>query len=216
MQKINVLLLTSKIAGLQPFPRLLSDSAVHYLGAMDIQKLWSGDSRELNPDVVLLFESSGKPNYHRLVPRAKAYFDPARLLVLGEGKGDDTVMKVVSLGGDGYMASSASSQHLLCAIKDCERGIIWAPRRVLSEMVRRLGPSRPPSLSSRALQKMITAREADVVDLLIRGLTNKDIAGALGVQEITIKVHISSLLRKLKFKNRCALVSSIVAGRLHN
>ena len=140
-------------------------------------------------------------------------FETAHVLVLGDKSRDDLVMKVLSLGGDGYMACPMAPQHLICAIKDAGQGVMWAPRRVLSEMVRRLSPARTEVLPDPTLQKLITPRESDIINLLIRGLTNKDIAASLGLQEITIKVNISRLLHKLQFKNRCALVSAVVAGR---
>lgn len=216
MRRISVLLLAAKNTNPQLFRGLGVDKIVRFMGAMSIQETLQNEPAGLDPDVVLLYDAGNNPNYNGLLPKIKSIFPSARVLVLGEKQRDEVVMKVISLGGDGYMVFPAPPLQLLCAIKDCEQGILWASRRVLSEMVRRATPAQPAALSNKTLQELITPRQAEVINLLIRGLSNKDIATALGVQEITVKVHISNLLKNLHFKNRCALVSSVVAGRLPN
>jgi len=61
--------------------------------------------------------------------------------------------------------------------------------------------------------KMLTKREAEVVQLVSQGLPNRAVAGELGVREGTVKIHLHNIYRKLRVPNRTGLILSSIAER---
>jgi DNA-binding NarL/FixJ family response regulator len=119
-------------------------------------------------------------------------------------------MEAISMGCVGYLAPPIQIGDLMEAIRLCNEGLIWAPRRVLSKLIHNLRAQRNDLDRFDKIQPKITPREEDVLRFLIKGWTNKEIAQALGVDEITVKVHISHLLKKLDLKNRCQIISHLI------
>jgi DNA-binding NarL/FixJ family response regulator len=87
---------------------------------------------------------------------------------------------------------------------------MWAPRRVLAKFVERA--ITPPSKS--ASRRRLSDRELQVLELLVAGRTNREIAGELGIEERTVKSHVSKLLRKAGVDNRIALSVYAVTNSL--
>jgi DNA-binding NarL/FixJ family response regulator len=94
------------------------------------------------------------------------------------------------------------------AIRTVLDGSVWAPRHILAILVERASATGkwPPSTSD----KQITVREKEVLELLVTGRSNKEIAFPLGIEERTVKAHVSHLLRKLGVSNRIMLSTQAV------
>jgi NarL family two-component system response regulator LiaR len=121
-----------------------------------------------------------------------------RILVLTSFAGDDKVFPAIKAGALGYLLKDSEPADLLQAIQQVHRGepslhpII--ARKVLREMQR---PSkRPPTPDP------LTDRELEVLRLVARGLSNRDIAERLVVTEATVRSHVSNTLGKLHLANR--------------
>ena len=86
------------------------------------------------------------------------------------------------------------------AIDMVRDGSVWAPRKVLSRLL-----DAPPGKKSPATPPAFTPRERQVLKLLREGQPNREIALALGIEEGTVKAHISRLMHKVGVNNRIAL-----------
>jgi DNA-binding NarL/FixJ family response regulator len=93
----------------------------------------------------------------------------------------------------------------------CE-GSVWVPRRVLSLLVERnnAAAGREPQPSRRGF----TNREKQVLELLVDGCSNREIAGPLGIEERTVKAHVAKLMRKVGVRNRIALSMHAITHEL--
>jgi DNA-binding NarL/FixJ family response regulator len=83
------------------------------------------------------------------------------------------------------------------------QGSIWAPRRVLSIFVDRA--TRPDRTTVVPAAAQFTARETEVLKLLVAARSNREIARTLGIEERTVKAHVAKLMRKVGVENRIAL-----------
>jgi DNA-binding NarL/FixJ family response regulator len=85
-------------------------------------------------------------------------------------------------------------------------GNLWFPRPIIAEYVRNTNLL----LDKRVRRDLsLTARETEVLELMIRRFSNKEIAGALGISERTVKYHVSNVLSKLRAENRRTLLTAL-------
>ncbi len=107
---------------------------------------------------------------------------------------DRLVIDAVEAGAAGYLLKETGPETLFEAIRAASRGEVRldpkAQKRLISEV-------RTPEM-----RESLTARETDTLRLLAKGLSNRDIAGELGIAEVTVKTHVSSILSKLNLQSR--------------
>ena len=125
-----------------------------------------------------------------------------RMLIASSHGDDETIVRCIEAGAKGYIDESCTIPGLLQAVHVVAEGSIWAPRRLLSMFIDRMLES---PLGTHSNRLMITVRERDVLQLLVGGFSNREIARQLGIEERTVKAHVAKLLRKVGVPNRIAL-----------
>jgi DNA-binding NarL/FixJ family response regulator len=126
-----------------------------------------------------------------------------RILVTGSHGDDETILRSLSVGAKGYMDKAAPAADFLQAVHILAQGSIWAPRRLLSQVIERVLQS--PAGHFVAGKIEFTPREREVLELLVAGRSNREIAQSMGIEERTVKAHVAKLLRKVGVQNRIAL-----------
>lgn len=126
-----------------------------------------------------------------------------RLIVMGPEADDESILAAIGAGAKAYLEANATPEEVERAITIVSQGSIWAPRRLLSIFVDRVTqpaphPSIPPPIQ-------FTAREKEVLHLLVAARSNREIARTLGIEERTVKAHVAKLMRKVGVENRIAL-----------
>src|SRR6266849_1472084 len=147
-----------------------------------------------NLDLVLL------GNYHGqslldVMSCLKAPRPQLRIIVTGSGMDEQTILKAIAEGAKGYVDAAASPADFVQAIRIVSRGSVWVPRRVLSMFIERVSGAPRPVFS--ADQVAFTDREKEVLKMLVRGQSNKEIGAPLGIKERTVKAHVAKLMRKV-------------------
>jgi two-component system NarL family response regulator len=117
-------------------------------------------------------------------------FPDARILMLSTHAGEEEIYRSLQAGARGYIVKSAVREELLRAIREVHEG-----RRFLDPVV-------APLLAERLAQRSLTSRELEVLRMVVNGLGNKEIAAALKIAEVTVKLHVSHVLEKLNVKDR--------------
>lgn len=125
-----------------------------------------------------------------------------RQIVIGPEHDDELVLEAVTQGARAYLASSADPHTVRMAIDIVVSGSIWAPRRLLSRLIDRL--LGVPGAGTGVLAQL-TARERQVLDLILLARSNREIAHELGIEERTVKAHVGRLMRKTGAENRIEL-----------
>jgi DNA-binding NarL/FixJ family response regulator len=126
-----------------------------------------------------------------------------RLIVMGPNADDEVILQAITSGAKAYLEANATPEQVEQAIVIVSQGSIWAPRRVLSIFVDR---ATKPSRSAVAPAPVhFTARETEVLKLLVAARSNREIARTLGIEERTVKAHVAKLMRKVGVENRIAL-----------
>jgi DNA-binding NarL/FixJ family response regulator len=117
-------------------------------------------------------------------------FPDARILILSTHSGEEEIYRAMQAGARGYLVKSIIREELLRAVREVHGGGKYLDPIVASQ------------LAERRAHRSLSARELDVLRLVAKGFGNKDIAGALNIAEVTVKLHVSNVLGKLDVKDR--------------
>ena len=165
----------------------------------------AGDGQEavtraesLRPDVILMDLAMPRMDGIAAIRQITADQPAVRILVLTSFAGDDQVFPAIKAGALGYLLKDSEPEDLLAAIESVHRGQpSLSPaiaQKVLFEL--RQPSDRPPTPDP------LTDREVEVIRLVAKGLSNRDIAERLVVTEATVRAHVSNILSKLHLANR--------------
>ena len=133
-----------------------------------------------------------------------------RMVVIGPIGNDDTVMETIIAGARAYLDLGAGPRMVREALEVVISGSIWAPRKLLSKLIDRLLSGEEGSHSS--TRPHLTAREDQVLKLLLLARSNREIALELGIEERTVKAHVGKLMRKIGAENRIELSMRALHG----
>ena len=116
------------------------------------------------------------------------------IVILTTPDAEAEVLNAVEAGALGYLAKTSRKEELLEAIRRIAHGEAWLPPHLTRQLLTHLKP--------RPVPVVLTSREQDVLNLLARGWTNREIAGSLGIADITVRTHVSHVLGKLGVNSR--------------
>ena len=130
-----------------------------------------------------------------------------RMIVIGPVGNEDLVMNSIIAGARAYLDISANPETVRDAVEIVTQGSIWAPRRLLSKLIDRL-LNNPEPISAAADTAELTSRERQVMELILKARSNREIARQLGIEERTVRAHLARLMRKAGVDNRIKLSMS--------
>jgi two-component system NarL family response regulator len=131
-------------------------------------------------------------------------FPDARVIVLTTFDGDEDIYRSLQAGAQGYLLKDVFFNELEDAIRKVHGGSRWIPARVAERLAERMGSSD------------LTGREIEVLEQIVAGQSNRDIATRLNISEATVKSHINSILSKLGVKDRTqAATTALQRGLVH-
>lgn len=164
--------------------------------------------------VLMLEARSGGDGLQELITKLRRENPQLRIIVVGEGLDSLLIEQVIGAGAKGYLAETASESEIRMALEVVLDGSVWAPRKVLARLLEG-GSSTSSSApaSGDRIEKRMTAREREVLELLMDGRSNRAIAEALGIDEATVKAHLGRMLRKTGAHNRVELTLRAIEER---
>jgi DNA-binding NarL/FixJ family response regulator len=160
--------------------------------------------RAHRPDVVVMDLQMPVMGGLEAIEAIRAEWPGARIVVLTMYHGDEDIYRAVEAGAATYLLKEAILDDLARVVREVHNGSS------------RLPPDVQRILASRSTEEALTGREVEVLELIAQGLSNKDIASALGIAQETAKVHVKNILRKLCVTDRTAAVTTALKrGILH-
>jgi DNA-binding NarL/FixJ family response regulator len=166
------------------------ESGISVVGMASCGKEGLQMAEKLNPDVVLLDLRMTDMGGVEVIHALRAARHECRVLVLTNYQLDEDIFNAIEAGALGYLLKSASQEEVIDAI------------RVVSQGKRRIPSALAARLAERVGRSTLSSREQEVLELVVNGLTNKEIAHALGISDITARNHVISVLAKLDAKDR--------------
>jgi DNA-binding NarL/FixJ family response regulator len=132
-----------------------------------------------------------------------------RILVIGPQVAPPQIEAMIASGAKGYLAYECKVEEVRLAVDVVMDGSVWAPRKVLAILLEKADRER--TKIGHAVPRF-TARERQVLGLLVRGQSNREIAQGLQIDEGTVKAHLARLMRKARVDNRTALTMQALQG----
>ena len=151
-------------------------------------------AHEAKPDVILLDLIMPGMSGLDVLRELQKQVTASRVLVLTSSLDDHMVRQAIQAGAQGYLLKTSRSNDMLDAIRQTAQGISSLDPAVTRVLQQHLTGNDPLDL--------LTPREREVFDLLAHGMSNPQIAEKLVVSEATVRTHVTSVLDKLRLRDR--------------
>ncbi len=121
-----------------------------------------------------------------------------RVIILTSFETDEDIYRAVQAGAQGYLLKDAPQSDMIDAIRAVHAGKRYFPRHIAAR------------LAERMMRTNLTARELEVLNMLARGLTNKQIGRALDISDNTVRNHVNSIIEKLEVSDRTEAATTAI------
>lgn len=160
--------------------------------------------RQHKPDITLMDLRLPGISGVETIRRIRAESPKARFIVLTTYEGDEDIHQAMEAGASGYLVKGLPQETLVNAVRRVHAGGRFLPSPVSQ------------ALAERTPDANLSARERQVLALLAKGKTNKEIATDLGISEATVKCHVAVILMRLNVTDRTkAVVTALQRGLVH-
>ena len=160
--------------------------------------------RLVRPDVALMDLQLPRLSGADAISRIRGEFPGARFIVLTTFDGDEDIYRALQAGAKAYLLKGMTGEELLAAIRTVHSGKASIPASIAEK------------LAERVSGQQLTGRELNVLERIVAGRANKEIAVDLNISEATVKSHVNNLLGKLGVADRThAATVAIQRGLVH-
>jgi DNA-binding NarL/FixJ family response regulator len=163
-------------------------------------------ARRLGPDVVLMDVRMPDLDGIAATRELARAAPPVRVLILTTFEQDDYVFGALRAGASGFLVKRTRPEELIAAVHTIAAGDSLLSPSVTRRVIDRMAQQPTPDLADKARLDELTPREREVLELVARGLSNREIATALVVEESTIRSHVKRILMKLGLRDRVQIV----------
>jgi two-component system, NarL family, response regulator len=121
-----------------------------------------------------------------------------KVIVLTSFETDEDIYRAVQAGAQGYLLKDTSQQEMIEAITSVHGGKRYIPRHIAAR------------LADRMMRSSLTTREIEILEMLAKGLTNKEIGSALEISDNTVRNHVISIIEKLEVSDRTEAATAAI------
>lgn len=121
-----------------------------------------------------------------------------RVIVLTSFETDEDIYRAVQAGAHGYLLKDTPQQEMIDAITAVHAGKRYIPRHIAAR------------LADRMMRSSLTTREIEILEMLAKGLTNKEIGSALEISDNTVRNHVISIIGKLEVSDRTEAATAAI------
>ena len=133
-----------------------------------------------------------------VIERIRTETPQARFIVLTTYDGDEDIYRALQAGARAYLLKGMTSEELITTIRAVHAGRSYIPPAIAEKLAERMGTQE------------LTPREFDVLEQIVHGKCNKDVAAELEISEATVKTHVNSLLSKLGVTDRTQATTAAI------
>jgi DNA-binding NarL/FixJ family response regulator len=185
---------------------LASDVEIEVVG--DADSITNAPLRRLRPDLIVLDLDGHHQDFADAMRVCRDLAPQAKVCVLSTHVQPEVMQRCLSAGADGYVVKDILPAELIRAVKTVAGGHAYVDPRVAGGVLKRRSAN-----FGRGAQNELSVRETEIIRLIARGMSNKEISANLHLSEKTVKNHISRIFAKLNISARTqAAVHAIKTG----
>jgi DNA-binding NarL/FixJ family response regulator len=154
--------------------------------------------RSHHPDVTLIDLRLPKLSGVEVIQRVRSEMPQARFVVLTTYDGDEDIYRALKGGAKAYLLKGMTTEELITTIRAVHSGRSHIPAAIAERLAERMGT------------EDLTPRESQVLEQIVSGKSNKEIATELAITEATVKTHINTLLGKLGVEDRTQAATAAI------
>jgi DNA-binding NarL/FixJ family response regulator len=166
------------------------------------------------PDVVLTDINMPRMNGIELMQRLLKKEKDVRVVVLTINEDDDVVYDAMRAGALGYLLKTATPQEVIDAIRLANRGEAKITPRIATKVVEYFRRVQEDDETDDTELYVLSDRETEILELIAKGMRNKEIANHLSIAEKTVKNHVSNILKALQVNSRTEAAMKAVRAKL--
>jgi DNA-binding NarL/FixJ family response regulator len=154
--------------------------------------------RSQKPDVTLIDLRLPKLSGVEVIQQVRSVSPQARFVVLTTYDGDEDIYRALKTGAKAYLLKGMTTEELITTIREVHAGRSHIPSAIAERLAERMGT------------EDLTPRESEVLEQIVAGKSNKEIAAELAISEATVKTHINTLLSKLGVADRTQAATAAI------
>jgi DNA-binding NarL/FixJ family response regulator len=185
---------------------LTADPGIEVIGEASTGREAVERARRLPPDVVLMDVRMPDADGISATRELSRTVPEARVLILTTFEQDDYVFGALRAGASGFVTKRTRPEELIGAVHAVAAGHSLLSPSVTRRVIDRMAQQPTPDVADHTKLELLTPREREVLELIARGLSNREIAAALVVEESTIRTHVKRILMKLGLRDRIQAV----------
>jgi DNA-binding NarL/FixJ family response regulator len=185
---------------------LTADPEIEIAGQASTGREAIDQTRRLTPDVVLMDIRMPDLDGIAATRELSRAAPDVRVVILTTFEEDDYVFGALRAGASGFLLKRTRPEELIAAVHMVAAGDSLLSPSVTRLVIDRMAQQPTPALADQSKLDGLTPREREVLELIARGLSNREIAAALVVEESTIRTHVKRILMKLDLRDRVQAV----------
>jgi two-component system NarL family response regulator len=168
-------------------------------------------SRILKPDIILMDIKMPKCSGLDALRLIKAEMPDIKVIMLTTSEEDDDLFQAVKYGASGYLLKNTNAKDLMDMLTDIEKGEASLSPELAAKLLKEFRSCDAGQVSQDVLEETkhdkLTKRQLDVLEMVAKGITYKDVGEALGLTERTVKYHMGKILELLHLENRAQVIA---------
>jgi DNA-binding NarL/FixJ family response regulator len=185
---------------------LASDPTIETVGQAATGRQAVEQARRLRPDVVLMDVRMPDLDGIAATAQLSQAVPSTKVLILTTFEEDDYIFGSFRAGASGFLLKRTRPEDLIAAVHTIAAGDALLTPSVTRRVIDHMAQQPAPELAHQGRLHELTAREQEVLQLVARGLSNREIAERLVVEESTVRSHIRRILMKLDLRDRIQIV----------
>lgn len=159
-------------------------------------------ARETMPDVILMDISMPRYSGLEATRRIKREMPYVKIIILTVSDQEEDLFEAIRSGADGYMLKNLEARELFETLQIVARGNVLLSGAVAGKILKEFRQRPAPEARLAEVVDPLSERELEVLELVVAGMTNSEIAERLVISEATVKNHLKNILEKLHLRNR--------------
>lgn len=181
---------------------LSSDATIDVVGEASNGRIAVQHVRARHPDLVLMDVRMPNRDGITATRDVLAVSPDVKVVILTTFEQDDYIFGAINAGASGFLLKRTRPEELIAAVHAVAGGDSLLSPSVTRTVIEQIATRSPPPIQPDRRLEELTPREREVLELIVRGSSNAEIATALVIEESTVKTHVKRILMKLQLRDR--------------